>query len=225
MAKYNHFTIMICSGGGGRVDYGALRYFTEFWASDNTDPLERIFIQWGYSNFFPSMAVCNHITSWGKQSLKFRTDVAMMGKMGYDIEVEKFTPNELKFSQDAIKNYKRLQNVIWHGDLYRLVSPYEENRAVLMYVSENKSKAVLFSYTMNARFGENFNTVRLQGLDPNKTYKVEEINIFPEEKKGFPGMPPFRQGTKSYTGDYLMKVGFNVSMPWALSSSVYELSE
>ena len=100
---------MLCSGGGGRVDYGALRYFTEFWASDNTDPLERIYIQWGYSYFFPAISVCNHITSWGKQSLKFRTDVAMMGKMGYDIEVNKMTENELKFSQNAIANYKGLR--------------------------------------------------------------------------------------------------------------------
>jgi len=79
--KYPALPIMLCSGGGGRVDYGALRYFTEFWASDNTDGLERIYIQWGYSYFFPAVSVCNHITSWGKQSLKFRTDVAMMGKM------------------------------------------------------------------------------------------------------------------------------------------------
>ncbi len=97
--KYPDLPMMLCSGGGGRVDYGALRYFTEFWASDNTDALERVYMQWGYSYFFPAISVCNHITSWGKQSLKFRTDVAMMGKMGYDIPVKELTENELKFSQ------------------------------------------------------------------------------------------------------------------------------
>ncbi len=86
--KYPHIPMMLCSGGGGRVDYGALRYFTEFWASDDTDPVERVYIQWGYSNFFPAIAVCNHVTSWGKQSLKFSTDVAMMGKLGYDLQVK-----------------------------------------------------------------------------------------------------------------------------------------
>ena len=167
--KYPNLPIMLCSGGGGRVDYGALKYFTEFWASDNTDPLERVYIQWGYSYFFPAISVCNHITSWGKQSLKFKTDVAMMGKMGYDIPVNELTENELKFSQDAIANYKRLSDIIWHGDLYRLISPYEENRAVLMYVNSLKNKAVLFAYTLNSRYGETFNRVCLQGLDPAKT--------------------------------------------------------
>ena len=66
-SKYPDLPVMLCSGGGGRVDYGALRYFTEFWPSDNTDPLERIYIQWGFSYFFPAFSVCNHVTSWGKQ--------------------------------------------------------------------------------------------------------------------------------------------------------------
>lgn len=74
-----------CSGGGGRSDYEALKYFTEFWPSDNTDPIERIFIQWGFSHFFPAKAMAAHVTNWGKQPLKFRLDVAMMCKLGFDI--------------------------------------------------------------------------------------------------------------------------------------------
>jgi alpha-galactosidase len=215
--KYPHIPMMLCSGGGGRVDYGALRYFTEFWASDDTDPLERIYIQWGYSYFFPALSVCNHVTSWGKQSIKFRTDVAMMGKMGFDIQVNEFNEKEMAFCQEAVKNYKRLSEVIWRGDLYRLISPYDENRAVLIYVNSNKDKAVLFSYTMNSRYGENFNNVRLQGLDPAKTYAVLEINQFPGIRSLFP--------TKSlFTGDYLMKVGLNVTSYQALTSSVIEIT-
>lgn len=217
--KYPHLPMMLCSGGGGRVDYGAMKYFTEFWASDNTDPMERIYIQWGYSNFFPAISVCNHITSWGKQPLKFRTDVAMMGKMGYDIPVKELTADELKFSQEAVANYKRLTDVIWHGDLYRLVSPYDENRAVLMYVNGDKTKSVLFSYTMNARFGETMEKVRLQGLDPAKTYKVEEINNFPGQRR------TFRESGKTFTGEYLMNVGVEVSANRAVTSCVLEISQ
>lgn len=217
--KYPKLPIMMCSGGGGRVDYGALRYFTEFWASDNTDPLERIYIQWGYSHFFPAVAVCNHITSWGKQPLKFRTDVAMMGKMGYDIQVNDLSEKELKFSQDAIANYKRLSNVIWKGDLYRLISPYESDRAVLMYVSPGRSKAVLFAYTLNARYGSAFDKVRLQGLDPAKKYRIQEINVSNEGRRFGPS-----ESGKSYSGDWLMKEGLNAGSPAPLTSAVYELT-
>ena len=58
--------MMLCSGGGGRVDYGALKYFTEYWPSDNTDALERIYMQWEYSYFYPAIAGCNHVTDWSK---------------------------------------------------------------------------------------------------------------------------------------------------------------
>jgi alpha-galactosidase len=221
-AKYPHLPIMLCSGGGGRTDYGGLKYFTEFWPSDNTDGLERIFIQWGYSYFFPANTIAAHITSMGKgQSLKFRTDVAMSGKLGYDIRVNEFTPQELQFSQEAVKTYKRISDIIWFGDLYRIISPYEENRAVLQYVNDNKSKAILFNYTLNIRRKDIFTRVPLQGLDPQKKYRFKEINLFPGTKSNHP------DNDKVFTGDYLMTIGLNLTPGKVLSltSNVYEISE
>jgi alpha-galactosidase len=222
-AKYPHLPIMLCSGGGGRTDYGALKYFTEFWPSDNTDGLERVFIQWGYSYFFPSNTISAHVTSMGAktQSLKFRTDVAMMDKMGYDIRVNTFTPQELQFSQDAVKTYKRISETVWFGDLYRLVSPYEESRAVVMYVSENKSKAILFNYHLQTRRKDIFSRVQLQGLDPQKKYRFREINLFPDTKATNP------DNDKVLTGEYLMNIGLNLTAGKVnpLTSNIFELTE
>jgi hypothetical protein len=52
-----------------------------------------------------------------------------------------------------------------------------------MYVNSEKNKAVMFSYTMNSRSGESFNRVKLQGLDPAKIYKIQEINAAAEERR------------------------------------------
>jgi alpha-galactosidase len=217
--KYPNLPMMLCAGGGGRTDYAFLKYFTEFWASDNTDPYNRVFIQWGYSQFFPAFSICNHVTSWGNQSIKFKTDVAMMGKLGFDINVRELKEKELKYTQDAVANYKRLSPVIWQGDMYRIISPYEESRAVLMYVNEAKSKAVLFSYTLHPLYDPQYNSVRFQGLDPNKTYKVEEINLMPEGKKSL------EESGDSFTGDYLMNVGLRVSSSKVETSVVLEITE
>lgn len=219
-AKYPHLPIMLCSGGGGRTDYKALEYFTEFWPSDNTDGLERIFIQWGYSYFLPSNTISAHVTSMGKQqSLKFRTDVAMMGKMGYDIRVNNFTAEELQFSNDAVKTYKRISDIVWFGNLYRLASPYEENRAVLMYVNDAKNKAVLFNYFTTPRRKDIFSRVLLQGLDAAKKYRFKEINLFPGAKSGQP------DNDKVFTGQYLMTIGLNLApgRALAMTSNVFEL--
>ncbi|MCC9065350.1 alpha-galactosidase [Flavobacterium piscisymbiosum] len=217
-AKYPDLPMMLCAGGGGRVDYGFLNYFTEFWASDNTDPFDRVFIQWGYSNFYPALATCNHVTSMGNQSIKFKTDVAMMGKLGFDIHVGGLKPNELQFCQEAVANYKRLSPVIWQGDLYRLISPYEESRAVLSYVNHDKTKSVVFSYTLHPLTDPNYSLVRLEGLDPLKKYEVKEINLMPDGKNTFEG------SGNVFSGDFLMKVGLKVSSARQESSVVLELT-
>ena len=143
----------------------------------------------------------------------------MMGKMGYDLNISHLSPDELSFSQHAVKEYKRLSPVIWQGDLYRLISPYDENRAVVMYVDKNKAKAVLMAYNLHTRFREEFLPVKLQGLEPSKQYIVNEINLMPGKYSSFAA------NGKTYYGEYLMKIGFNVSTSEELSSAVFEINE
>lgn len=217
--NYPNVPMMLCSGGGARCDYEALKYFTEFWCSDNTDPVERVYIQWGFSQFFPAKAMCAHVTSWNKNtSVKFRTDVASMCKLGFDIGLKDMTADELAYCQDAVANWKRLQPAIMDGDQYRLVSPYETNHMAVNYVSKDQKKAVLFAYDVYPRFQEKLINVKLQGLDPNKTYKVEEINLMPGVDSAL------KSNGQAYTGDYLMKVGIEVFGFAATQSHVLELT-
>ncbi len=217
--NYPQVAMMLCSGGGARCDYEALKYFTEFWCSDNTDPVERVYIQWGFSHFFPAKAMCAHVTSWNKEaSIKFRTDVASMCKLGFDLGLKELSADELRYCQEAVANWKRLQPVILDGSQYRLVSPYESNHMAVNYVDADARKAVLFAYDLYPRYQEKLLPVKLQGLDPHKRYKVEEINLMPEVESTLPA------NGKVLSGDYLMKVGLDVLGFTPMRSHVIEIT-
>lgn len=217
--NYPDVPMMLCSGGGARCDYEALKYFTEFWCSDNTDPVERAYIQWGFSQFFPAKAMCAHVTSWNKNtSIKFRTDMASMCKLGFDIGLKEMAAEELEYCQLAVANWKRLQPVILDGVQYRLVSPYESNHMAVNYVNQDASKGVVFAYDIYPRFQEKLLPLKVKGLDPNKMYRVKEINLMPGTES------TLEADGELFSGDYLMKVGLNVFGFRPTQSRVIELT-
>lgn len=217
--KYPDVPMMLCSGGGARCDYEALKYFTEFWCSDNTDPAERVYIQWGFSQFFPAKAMAAHVTSWNKNtSIKFRTDVASMCKLGFDIGLQELNADELAYCQQAIANWKRLQPAIMDGSQYRLISPYDGNHAAVEYVDKDKNMGVVFAYNLAPRYKEKLHRVKLQGLDPTRKYLVREINLMPGAES------TFAQNGRIYSGDYLMKFGLDMFSYTHNSSMVVELT-
>ncbi len=194
-AKYPDVLIQACGGGGGRASYGVLPYFDEFWVSDNTDALQRIYMQWGTSYFYPSNAMAQHISASPNHQtgriipIKFRCDVAMSGRLGMELQPSKMTKEEYQQTAQAIKDYKSVRDVIQLGNLYRLVSPYDDKGiASLMYTDDTENKAVFFAYKMEHFNNQVIPRVCLRGLDPSKNYRVRELNV----KTG--GQPCFLNG-------------------------------
>lgn len=224
-ASHPDVSIMLCSGGGGRIDYASLRYFDEFWISDNTDAYNRIFIQWGTTYFFPSMALASHVSvvpnhiTGRTVPLKFRFDVAMSAKLGMDLQPKDMTPEEKAFSKNAIKEYYGIREIVQHGDLYRLLSPYSNQRTAMMYVNEDKSDAVVFAYLLEKVInGGNNQVLYLKGLDPNRRYRLTELNKDPSSYSWFSPL----EG-KTYTGEYLMKYGVRFPMYNQYESKIIRL--
>jgi alpha-galactosidase len=213
---YPKVTAMPCSGGSGRADYGALKYFHSFWPSDNTDPRSRVLIQWGFSHFFPASTLCNHVTRMGKRPMKFALDVAMSGALGVDMDIRKLSPPERKTLAAGVALYKTdLRELVSQGDLYRLDSPYDGPRAAMDYVTPNRSRGVLFVYQLKTNGADR--PVKLRGLDPQRHYRLREVNL-PE---GVPSQ--FAKQGQLVDGAALMSDGLLSPARKEFDSSVIEM--
>ena len=222
--KYPDMVIQACASGGGRANYGVLPYFDEFWVSDNTEALQRIYMQWGISYFFPAVAMAAHVGSSPNHQtgrvipLKLRFDVAMTGRLGMEMQPRNMTDEERAFSRKAISNYKEIREVVQQGDLYRLVSPYDDKGvASLLYTDPGKAKAVFFVFKTEHFHGQVLPPLRMAGLDPGKNYRIRELNRSNSEHLPVEG--------KVISGALLMNNGIELPLEKEYASRVLLLTE
>jgi alpha-galactosidase len=191
-AKHPKLEIESCSGGGGRVDLGILRYTDEVWPSDNTDALDRLVIQDGFTRAYSPgvmMAWVTDVPSMDHrmEPLKFRFLVAMSGSLGIGGNLNHWTDDEMKLATSLVTYYKTVRPLVQRGDLYRLVTPEDNSASSVEYVARDGSKAVVFAYLHSQRFLSLYSAIRLQGLQADARYRITTIDdklLGPKEASG-----------------------------------------
>lgn len=187
--KYPEILFESCASGGARFDAGMLYYAPQAWASDDTDAVERLHIQYGTSMVYPIVSMGSHVAAIPnhqverKTNLDMRANVAFFGTFGYELDLNKMPEEEKVEVQKQIAFFKEYREVIQLGDFYRL---QQGNYYSWMVVSPDKSTAILGYYKILATPNPSLKKITLIGLDDNKEYHCNG---------------------KTYYGDELMNVG------------------
>lgn len=198
-SKHENILFESCSGGGGRNDLGMMRYFPQVWASDNTDAIARLPIQYGSSYLYPTISMGAHVSAvpnhqMGRTTpLETRGDVAMMGNLGYELDLTSLTQEEKDGIAAQIAHYKDIRPVVQFGQQYRLINPEaESNEAAVQFNYENKVLATYVRVLSTVETVET--TLKLKNLDQDANYML--------------------QGTDQvYSGAELMYAGITVVLP------------
>jgi alpha-galactosidase len=171
-----------CSGGGGRVDLGILRYVDEVWPSDNTDPFDRLTQQDGFSYAYPTQVMLAWVTDsphWLNKratSLPYRMLSSMQGSLGIGANIAKWNDEETATAKRLIAAYHQVQPTIVQGDLYRLISPRNNSEfSATQTVNPAKTQSVVFAFIHSTQKGHTFPTLKLEGLDPAAVYALSSI--------------------------------------------------
>ncbi len=194
--KHPNVEIESCSGGGGRVDLGILRYTDEVWPSDNTDPFDRLSQQDGFSYAYTPQVMMAWVTDsphWLNKrttSVSYRMLSSMQGSLGIGANIANWTPEEAATAKRLIAAYHQVQPTIVQGDLYRLISPRNGSEfSATQTVNHDKSQSVVFAFIHSTQMGRIFPTLKLKGLDPAAQYALTPI-----EGKARAGAPAAASG-------------------------------
>ncbi len=194
--KFPDILFESCSGGGGRFDGGMMHYMPQCWTSDNTDAVERLYIQYGTSMVYPVSSMGAHVSAvpnhqTGRTTdIKMRGDVATFGRFGYELDLATLTDKELETVKEQIERYHELEDAIHHSDMYRLKSPFDGNAVSWEFVSDDRNTVILAAYTIMCSVQGATHKIKLQGLDPDAKYQNTNSGIL-------------------YGGDVLMNIGIN----------------
>jgi alpha-galactosidase len=206
--KHPKIEIESCSGGGGRVDLGILRYTDEVWPSDNTDPFDRLSMQDGFSYAYTPQIMMAWVTDsphWlnGRStSLTYRMLSSMQGSLGIGANLNHWSAEDFATAKRLIAAYHAVQRTIVRGSLYRIISPREgQGFSATETVASDKNQAIVFAFANATQEGRGFPLLKLEGLDPEAEYKLSWI-----EGKAQAGTP------ESASGAWWMRHGIQLEL-------------
>ncbi len=166
-----------CSGGGGRFDAGMLYYSPQIWCSDNTDAINRLTIQYGTSFFYPigtfgaHVSACPNHQTGRTTPFATRSDVAMSGSFGYELDLSKISDEEKAQVKHQIAQFHDLYELTHEGDYYRLTTLDYDDCIAWAFVAKDKSRAALTLVKTQSEGNPRPTHVGMRGLDKNKKYK------------------------------------------------------
>lgn len=211
--KHSQILFESCSGGGGRNDLGMMRYFPQVWASDNTDAMARLPIQYGSSYLYPTISMGAHVSAvpnhqMGRTTpLETRGHVAMMGNLGYELDLTSLGETEKTVIAEQIAHYKDIRPVVQLGQHYRLINPEtSSNEAAVQFNYQDKMVVTYVRILSTVEIIET--TLKLKGLEEEALYQL--------------------QGTDHvYSGAELMYAGLTMDLPQGdfLSKQLYFIKQ
>jgi alpha-galactosidase len=218
--KHPKIEIESCSGGGGRVDLGILRYTDEVWPSDNTDPFDRLSMQDGFTYAYTPQIMMAWVTDsphWLNNkrttSLVYRMLSSMQGSLGIGANLNNWNAEDFVTAKRLIAAYHSVQRTIVRGDLYRLISPRDGSEfSATQTVSADRNQSVVFAFANATQEGRGFPLLQLQGLDPAAEYKLSWI-----EGKAIPGTP------ETASGAWWMRHGLQLDLRGDFQASAFRL--
>ena len=193
-----------------------MKYFEEFWCSDNSQGYHRVDIQWAFSHFYPAKAMASHISKLSEMpsEYKFRVDVAMSARLGIELYPPAIAPEDAEIIRKGIAEYKKIRDLLHNADLWRGRAPSGNDVSEMTFAAPDKHQAVLFGFkrALTALSDQ----IKAGGLKRKALYRVEELN---------PDDSPRINGVLTLSGAELMQQGVSVNFPELCSSVVLLITE
>ncbi|HWG24410.1 alpha-galactosidase [Actinospica sp.] len=177
-ADHPNLRIEGCSGGGGRIDLGMLARTDQVWPSDNTDALDRLTIQHGFTQLYPARVMSAWVTDSPNPTtgrtipLRFRCHAAMSGVMALGGNLTEWSEQELHDVAREVARYKEIRDTVQLGVRHRLSDPDDASGlTAVQYTSTDDAETVVFAWQPIRSFGREPGPVRLAALDPAARYR------------------------------------------------------
>lgn len=176
--RFPHILFESCSSGGNRFDLGMFCYMPQCWTSDNTDALDRIYIQSGTSYGYPQSVMTMHVaaeTSFAclrSSSIEHRFNVSAFGVLGYELDVTKLSKFERVAIKKQIEFYKQYRNLLQFGEFYRIGDFFKDDVAKWQIVGADKSQSALGYFVDRVKPNGGIDVIKFKGLEPTFKYKL-----------------------------------------------------